>query len=269
MTSDCELRLGRYQEALADVEADTLLSDPPYGERTHSGHNVGVDNVNNPGADEGLARRNIEYAHYTRDDVFEFVRFWSPRVRGWFGVMSCHLLQRDWEDALNEAGRYVFTPLACVVPGSRVRLAGDGPSQWRVDFTVARPKTRAFVSWGTLPGAYVAKPGDRADSHIGGKPLGLMRAIVRDYSRPGDLIVDPCAGGATTLLAARQEGRRAIGAELDPVTYELARKRLERPYTPDMFTRLALANTGDSANDNGASTASTQGALFSEGCKKS
>ena len=40
---------------------------------------------------------------------------------------------------------------------------------------------------------------------------------------------------ATTLIAAAMEGRRAIGAEVDPVTYELARKRIEKGYTPDMF----------------------------------
>jgi site-specific DNA-methyltransferase (adenine-specific) len=53
-----------------------------------------------------------------------------------------------------------------------------------------------------------------------------------DDSRPGDLICDPCAGGGTTLLAAVIEGRRAIGAECDPETFELAVRRLRRGYTP-------------------------------------
>jgi site-specific DNA-methyltransferase (adenine-specific) len=63
-----------------------------------------------------------------------------------------------------------------------------------------------------------------------------MRAIVRDYSRPGDLIVDPYAGGATTLLAAAMEGRRAIGAECDPKTFALAVKRLASGYQPNLFS---------------------------------
>jgi DNA modification methylase len=70
-----------------------------------------------------------------------------------------------------------------------------------------------------------------------------MRAIVRDYSRPGDLVCDPCAGGGTTLLAAIMEGRRAIGSEIDPVTFEKAVKRLRdaekqadlfKPRAPEM-----------------------------------
>lgn len=50
-----------------------------------------------------------------------------------------------------------------------------------------------------------------------GKPEWLMRALVRDYSRAGDLVCDPLAGYGTTLHAAIAEGRRAIGSERDPL----------------------------------------------------
>jgi DNA modification methylase len=55
-----------------------------------------------------------------------------------------------------------------------------------------------------------------------------MSDIVRDYSRPGDLVVDPYAGAGTTLLAAHRIGRRAVGAEMDQGRFELARERLDR-----------------------------------------
>jgi DNA modification methylase len=44
-----------------------------------------------------------------------------------------------------------------------------------------------------------------------------------------------CVGGGTTLLAALIEGRRAVGAEMDPGRYEIARKRLSKGYTPSLF----------------------------------
>ena len=72
----------------------------------------------------------------------------------------------------------------------------------------------------------------------GGKPLWLMRAIIRDYTRPGDLVCDPCAGGGTTLLAAAIEGRRAIGAEMNPDTHSKATARIAAGYTPNMLERL-------------------------------
>jgi site-specific DNA-methyltransferase (adenine-specific) len=62
-----------------------------------------------------------------------------------------------------------------------------------------------------------------------------MRAIVRDYSRPGDLIVDPFCGSGTTAIAAASESRRCITSEELPDHYEIARKRIARGYTPDLF----------------------------------
>lgn len=232
-----DLRLGHWQNALADVESvDALITDTPYSARTHNAyremHKVG--------------RHAISYACFSEDDVREFVESWAPRTAGWFVTLTDHVLAPVWAAALEESGRYVFAPLACMEPGSRVRISGDGPSQWSVWAVVARPKTRAAQKWGALPGGYVvpARDGWRAHGGSGGrrngarngimgaKPLWLMQALVRDYSRTGDLICDPCAGGGTTLLAALIEGRGGIGAELDAHHHAVATRRLRRGYTP-------------------------------------
>lgn len=34
--ASADLRLGRYQDVLADVECDAVIADPPYSERTHA-----------------------------------------------------------------------------------------------------------------------------------------------------------------------------------------------------------------------------------------
>lgn len=220
-----ELRLGDYREVLADVEADHCITDPPYSERTHGAYREMPS----------LGRRAITYGAFSGDDVIQFVADWN--VPGWLVAMTDHTLIPSWERAALGAGRYAFAPLAAVEPGQRVRLVGDGPAQWSVFIMASRPKTRQMQRWGALRGAYVVpyghtRRGAGETGVIGGKPIWLMRAIVRDYSRPGDLIVDPCAGGGTTLLAAAIEGRRAIGAEIDPETYHKAVERLSRPYTP-------------------------------------
>jgi site-specific DNA-methyltransferase (adenine-specific) len=94
-----------------------------------------------------------------------------------------------------------------------------------VQLIVARPRTKEFARWGTLPGFYdVARERQLV---TGGKPLELMRQIVRDYSRQGDLVADPFAGGGTTLAAAHLEGRAVIGSECNPATYRLALERLK------------------------------------------
>lgn len=230
MTSDVDLRLGRWEDVLADVECDALIVDAPYSERTHSGHDL---------VSTSSDRRALPYGQWSAGDVAAFVASWVPRTRGWIVTITDHVLARVWEDELGRAGRYVFSPLAYVAPGSRVRIGGDGPAQWACWIIAARPRSSSFATWGALPGAYVL-PGGQDDRKggatvIGGKPLWLMKALVRDYSRPGDLVCDPCAGGGTTLLAAAIEGRRAVGAECLEEHYELARKRLGRGYTPALF----------------------------------
>lgn len=225
-----DLRYGGWQEALADVsQVDAIITDPPYSERTHSGHNRVLSGGRLP------TRRTIDYSSWTPEDVAEFVEGWAPRCRGWFVALTSHDLWGAWERELERAGRYVFQPIPIVIPGMSVRLSGDGPSSWAIWAAVARPRTIEFSRWGTLPGAYWVRRHELSSSRTsitGGKPEILMRALVRDYSRRGDLVCDPCAGGATTLLAAMIEGRRAIGAEIDQETFEFAEGRLAQGYTP-------------------------------------
>lgn len=236
-----DLRLGKWQEVLADVECDALISDPPYGARTHANQRHGRAQW---AADDTrwVTSRGIDYAHFTASDVEDFVAAWAPRTRGWFCVFTSHDLAPVYEKALQSCGRYVFAPIACVQIGMNIRLAGDGPSNWTTWLISSR--TVAQHKWGTLPGAYVGNPFDpgqntatasRRSGVVGSKPLWLMRALVRDYTRPGDLVCDPCAGGGTTLLAALMEGRRAVGAEMMPEHFSIAQKRLARGFTPPLI----------------------------------
>jgi len=166
--------------------------------------------------------------------VRECVNFFAPRNQGWWVTITDHVLARAWADHLADAGLYVFAPLPWVARGSRVRLAGDGPSSWTCWIVVARPRVAPFTKWGTLPGAYTITQ-DRGQAVVGGKPIALMRALVRDYTRPGDLVCDPCAGGGTTLRAAQLEGRLGVGAEMDPDTYAKAAERLAQPFSAPLF----------------------------------
>ena len=200
----------------AGEQVDALIVDAPYSERTHAGHRVDAQDSSN--------RRGIDYEKWTPRDVTEFCSAWTLLASGWCVAITDYTLAPHWYAALEAAGRYVFAPLAIYEPGSRVRLTGDGPSSWTTWMVVARPKTRAFRHWGTLPGGYT--PRQENKPIVGGKAINLMRSIVRDYSRPGDLVCDPCCGAGSTLIAALAEGRRAIGCDRDEAHAEMARRQL-------------------------------------------
>ena len=59
-------------------------------------------------------------------------------------------------------------------------------------------------------------------------PLALLRPIIGCASNPGDLIIDPFCGSATTGVAAAELGRSFIGIEKQPGFVQLARQRLRR-----------------------------------------
>ncbi len=230
MTS-ADIRLGRWQDVLADVDmVDCIVTDPPYSSRTHEGHNAMEEQTK---ALTGQATREaIRYDSWTPTDVSSFVGSFVGRVRGWWACMTSHDLIPSWESAYAAAGLYSFPPV--VVIQKRPRLVGDGPSSWAVYMMVARPRGKPFSTWGTLPGAYFSTT-VKGSGIAGTKPLDLMCSIIRDYSRPGDLVCDPFVGSGTTAVAALSEGRRFVGSEAKPEHYEIAKRRLAKGYTPTMF----------------------------------
>jgi site-specific DNA-methyltransferase (adenine-specific) len=59
------------------------------------------------------------------------------------------------------------------------------------------------------------------------KPLKLLRRVITAASAAGDLVLDPFCGSGTTLVAARELGRRGVGIDLSEEALEIARERLK------------------------------------------
>lgn len=63
--------------------------------------------------------------------------------------------------------------------------------------------------------------------HPSEKPVDLLRILIESSSTFNEVVLDPFAGSGSTLVAARLEGRRSIGIELDEAYCEVAATRLE------------------------------------------
>jgi len=217
-----EVRFGRYQDVLADVECDLLLGDYPYGERTHT-----WSRIVNERQEDNCERTAIDYAHWTPSDVDALVASWASRTSCWMVSMTSHDLVTSYLEAYERHGLYAFPPLGILITGMGVRMGADGPASWTLHLMVARQKRKMQGSkiWRSLPGGYTgpATPGMAGGR---GKPAWLIEALVRDYSDPGMTVCDPCAGWGSTLIAARKRGRNAIGAEMDRDAFEIADRTL-------------------------------------------
>ena len=76
-----------------------------------------------------------------------------------------------------------------------------------------------------LHGGVINSDGGRR-VHPTQKPLAVMRHLVEWYSDSGDSVLDPFMGSGTTLRAAKDLGRKAIGIEIEERYCEIAVKRL-------------------------------------------
>jgi len=58
------------------------------------------------------------------------------------------------------------------------------------------------------------------------KPLNIIKNLIINSSKEGDVVLDPFIGSGTTAVASKMLGRHYIGFEIEPAYYEIAVKRL-------------------------------------------
>ncbi len=61
------------------------------------------------------------------------------------------------------------------------------------------------------------------------KPISILRRLIEIFTDPGDVVIDPCAGSASTLRAAFEIERNAYGFEVDKNFYQQAKKEMLGP----------------------------------------
>ena len=224
-TDDVTLYLGDSREVLPMIEDEfvaAVITDPPYTERTHSKQRSRWDN--NRGKDiitEGVT----EFAAITDEDLREALSACGRVSRGW--VIATldyrHAIEFDVEppDGLKcqRVGVWVKT-------NPTPQLTGDRPGQgWEAISYLHRADRRSVWNGRGVAGNYVSAIA-APTGHPTAKPLAMIQDMVRKFTNPGDLILDPFAGSGTTLRAALNEGRRAIGVEQDERYCELIANRL-------------------------------------------
>lgn len=108
------------------------------------------------------------------------------------------------------------------------------------DATAGRAFSKSFFPRGEMPDIWRMKRGDNTESHGATFPLHLAQRAITGWSAPDETILDPFMGTGTSLIAARNEGRKAVGIEISEEYCELAVKGLAQM---SLFTLPNTART--------------------------
>ena len=70
------------------------------------------------------------------------------------------------------------------------------------------------------------------------KPIKLLERLIALFTDPNDVVIDPCCGSGSTIIAARNLGRRAYGFEINKEFASKAQAWLDASYEPDLFVTM-------------------------------
>ncbi len=112
---------------------------------------------------------------------------------------------------------------------------------------LGRSDLESYTAW-DFPdqGAGHTRFGDA--SFNGVTPAACALNLVRRYTRPGDLVVDPMAGSGTIADVARSLGRRAVSLDLLPRRTDMVRADARCWPLPDAIATLAVVDSPYSDN---------------------
>ena len=203
--------------SLGDAAVDVTLTDPPYNERTHKGAK----------ARGGKLERDTT-VRFAELDGFAWWRETLRLTRRWCLAFCAPEQLGAYEEASD--GAWVRSGV-WIRLGAAPQFTGDRPSAGADTVGIAHRSGRKH--WNGGGSSAVWSYGFERDEvgasrvHETQKPLRLMRELVRLFSDPGEVILDPHAGSGTTGVAALLEGRRVILVERNPTHAATCIERME------------------------------------------
>lgn len=217
---------GDCREVLATMEdrsVDCVITDPPYSDRTHE-----MTRSNSQGArrhGNRVLSGSFGFDSVTDVEVCDLLAEAGRISRGWV-VANVDYRHAFGFDAAPPAGLRLLRIGVWVKTNPNPQISGDRPAQgWESIAYLHRTDVRPSWNGGGRAANFILGS-DQKTGHPTSKPLVMVAQFVRWFSKPADTILDPFAGSGTTLRAAKDEGRKAIGVELDERYCELIAKRL-------------------------------------------
>lgn len=209
---------GDCREIAAWLEADVLVTDPPYG-RDYKGNSAGWTNASGGGGHRSTGQAQAianDKDPTTRDAALSL---WGGRLGIVFGDPLIA------QPAGSVQALVYAKPMDAGIKGARAGYRRDVEI---IYLTGPWPVAVGGRSSILTTGALVAGPRGLSVryEHPHAKPLDLLEQLLADAVAPGAVIADPFAGSGSVLVAAVAKGHRAVGVEIDERYCEVIARRL-------------------------------------------
>lgn len=229
---------GDGQAALAQVPSnfvDLVLTDPPYGIANNAKLTKVKDKIVSTqqawGADFNDSWTTIEdYYDWLKPFIEQFVRVMKDNGslilfldRKYTGLIV-HYLERDFK--LNFKNKIYFKKKN-PVPSIRKNNYRSTVEE-TVWFTKGKQYTFNFGPQAEMVQFYEGPIGRKQTQHPTEKYGWMIEPLIKNHTRPGDVVLDAFAGSATTLVIAKKHACHAIGFEKDKRFYEMAKARMQQ-----------------------------------------
>ena len=153
---------------------------------------------------------------------------------------------------------YVKSNASWTFNADSVRIPYSESSLNRVKYKGSGFASKAKGSWlqekGKIPDSVWDIPllkGNERTGYPTQKPLALYERIIRASSNPGDMVLDPFAGCATTCVAAERLERQWVGIDLWKETKDLTVSRLEAEQRMFAVEQMTVTQTPPARTDDG------------------
>ncbi len=141
---------------------------------------------------------------------FRYEWIWEKSVGGGFLNANKHPLKRHENVCVFSKNGHLYNPQK--TPGKPYKQISGAAGETTIDKTVAGWLTQ---NNGERHPTSIIRIASETGLHPTQKPVDLMAYFINTYSNAGDTVLDFTCGSGTTLVAAQQCGRRAIGIERD------------------------------------------------------
>ena len=189
---------------MEDNSIDVIITDPPYGilkgSKTIGGSNMSAVNNYNCEWDERISKDILdEIFRVSKNQIifgYNYIADLLPITNGL--IVWDKKKKNDWFDNFSD-GELIWTSIKQPLRIFRFLWMGairEGKREKRV--------------------------------HPTQKPIELMRWVIKNYTKEGDIILDPFMGSGSTGIGCIEENRNFIGIELDENYFKIAEERINQ-----------------------------------------